>query len=433
MDNKKPFISSMGQVLPHGYENRMVTILGLAFGFVMFDRFALANLQNYLMEDLGLNYAQLGIASSVFSITWAIVGLFGSWLADTKMSRRKLLMIVILLFSVFSLLTGFVTSFLALVVVRLVMGCFEGTVSPVSHSFIVPQSSDNRRGMNMGLVQVSAVGLISSMLGPIIQVRLAETIGWRYTFAVTIIPGVIIALLVAKFLINPEVGIQESKDAAEKAAPEAPKQSGGDIIRILKERNLLVSLFGAIFLFAWYVCMLIYTPAVLTNVKGLSNEDMSYVMAALGVGAIVWGVVIPKISDVLGRKPLVIFGILLACASTFLLNIAPANVPLLMVLAFLSWSGASVFVLLTSTIPAESGDPRYVATTIAIIAAVGELVGSTVGAIVMGVVADKYGLEVMFPVLAACMIVCFIIACFYKESAPLVVARREAKKSATAK
>jgi predicted MFS family arabinose efflux permease len=309
------------------------------------------------------------------------------------------------------------------------MGCFEGTVSPVSHSFIVPQSSDNRRGMNMGIVQVSAVGLISSMLGPIIQMQLAESIGWRYTFAVTIIPGIIIALLVAKFLVNPEVGVQDTKKAEGAATAEKPKQSAGDIVRILKNRNVIVSIIGAIFLFAWYVCMLIYTPAVITNVKGLTDVEMSYVMAAFGAGAIVWGVVIPKLSDVLGRKPMVVFGIALACISTFLLNIAPANIPLLIVLAFLSWSGAAVFVLLTSTIPAESGDPRYVATTVAIIAAIGELVGSTVGAIVMGVVADQYGLEVMFPVLASCMIVCLIISLFYKESAPRVLARREAKKN----
>jgi predicted MFS family arabinose efflux permease len=287
--------------------------------------------------------------------------------------------------------------------------------------------------MNMGIVQVSAVGLISSMLGPIIQVQLAETIGWRFTFAVTIIPGIIIALLIAKFLVNPEVGVQDAaaQKSEDKPASEKPKQSAGDIVRILKNRNVIVSIIGAIFLFAWYVCMLIYTPAVMTNVKGLTDVEMSYVMAAFGAGAIVWGVVIPKISDVAGRKPMVIFGIALACASTFLLNIAPANIPLLIALAFLSWSGAAVFVLLTSTIPAESGDPRYVATTIAIIAAIGELVGSTVGAIVMGVVADKYGLGVMFPVLASCMVVCIIISLFYKESAPRVLARREAKKGAT--
>jgi len=60
------------QKMIKGYENWMVFILCLAFGFVMFDRFALSNLQNYIMADLNISYTQLGLATSVFALTWAI-------------------------------------------------------------------------------------------------------------------------------------------------------------------------------------------------------------------------------------------------------------------------------------------------------------------------------------------------------------------------
>ena len=82
------------------YENKMVLTLCLAFGFVMFDRFALANLSVYLLPDLKMNNAQLGWATSVFAFSWAIVGLFGSWFADSKGSRKALLAWVVLIFSV---------------------------------------------------------------------------------------------------------------------------------------------------------------------------------------------------------------------------------------------------------------------------------------------------------------------------------------------
>src|SRR5512136_1299324 len=119
------------QQLKKGYENWMVFVLCAAFGFVMFDRFALSNLQNYIIADLKISYTQLGIATSVFAFSWAIIGLFGSYIADTRVSRKKLLAIIVFCFSICSMLTGMVTGFAMLVGVRLLMGAFEGPVMPV--------------------------------------------------------------------------------------------------------------------------------------------------------------------------------------------------------------------------------------------------------------------------------------------------------------
>jgi predicted MFS family arabinose efflux permease len=392
----------------------------------MFDRFALANLWSFMAADLGLDDSHLGILMSVFAATWAIVGFFGSVLADTKMSRKKLLMMVVLFFSVCSLLTGLATSFVMLIVVRAIMGCFEGPVMPVSQSFIIPQSSPNRRGFNMGLMQVSAVGLISSLLGPIIQVALANSIGWRYTFIITIIPGILISIFIYKVLINPNTGANES-DA--KAAGSEIKKEKGATWKALNNRNVILSIIGTLFLLMWYVCMLTFVPQYLTGEKGFTPLEMSYVMSAFGVGAIVWGVTIPKLSDRFGRKPLVLIAALMGAFSSFGLVWAPASLPLLLVVAFVGWGGTGVCALMQSTIPAESGDPRFVSTIIGTNQLTGELIGATGGAAIMGFVSVSFGRETVLYLLGACMIVCFIISLFYKESAPLVVARREAAKA----
>ena len=178
---------------------------------------------------------------------------------------------------------------------------------PISQSFIIPQSTPSRRGLNMGIMQVAAVGLVSTMLGPIIQVALAESIGWRWTFAVTIIPGIIIALMIAKILVNPETGINEH---ATEGKQERDKDTP-NYFQILGHRNIVLSIIGTIFLLAWYICMLTYTPGYLVNVKGLDPSNMSYIMGSFGVGAIFWGIVVPSLSDKFGRKPLVIIAAIL--------------------------------------------------------------------------------------------------------------------------
>jgi len=412
------------QKMIKGYENWMVFILCLAFGFVMFDRFALSNLQNYIMADLNISYTQLGLATSVFALTWAIIGLFGSYFADTKVSRKHLLAIVVLCFSVCSMLTGLVTGFIMLLIVRALMGCFEGPVMPVSQGFIIPQSSPHRRGMNMGLMQVSAVGLISSLLGPLIQVALAESIGWRLTFVLTIIPGIIIAILIWKILVNPTPG------ATEEAAAQKPKEKVNYMEVIFKNRNVVLSIIGTLFLLCWYVCTLTFAPGYLTNVKGLTNVQMSYVMSCFGVGAILWGVLIPRLSDSFGRKPLVIIAAIMGIIGNLGILYGPANLAFLMFIAFVGWGGTGVCALMQSTIPAESGDPRFVSTIIGSNQLTGELIGATLGATLLGIVADKAGLGAVMLATAGCMCVCLIVSFFYKESAPLVVARRKAKENA---
>jgi Arabinose efflux permease len=399
------------------YENKMVLTLSLAFGFVMFDRFAIANLASFIMPDLGMNNTQLGLAMSVFACTWAIIGLFGSYIADRKGSRKALLASIVMLFSVCSMLTGFASSFAMLIIIRIIMGACEGPVMPVSQSFIIPQSTPSRRGFNMGMMQVAAVGLVSSMLGPIVQVALAQSIGWRYTFALTIVPGLIIAAMIGKLLINPETGInptEEKKETAEKL----------NYFQILGHRNIVLSIIGTVFLLCWYICMLTFTPNYLIQVKGLDPSNMSYVMSAFGVGAIVWGLVIPGLSDKYGRKPLVVIAAAMGVFASIGIIMAPPSVPVLCVIAFVGWGGVGVCALMQSTIPAESGDKRYVSTIIGSNQLTGELIGATAGAVIVGRIADVSGLETAIWCCGASMAVALVVSLFYKESAPAVLARR---------
>lgn len=74
---------------PHGverearrYENRLLLLLFLAFGFVFFDRQALSFLAPYMDADFGLSNGELGTLSGVLALTWALAGMVVSRLSD---------------------------------------------------------------------------------------------------------------------------------------------------------------------------------------------------------------------------------------------------------------------------------------------------------------------------------------------------------------
>jgi sugar phosphate permease len=56
------------------YENRLLAILSLGFGFVFFDRLALSFLFPFIAGELHHTNVHLGMLSSVLALTWALSG-----------------------------------------------------------------------------------------------------------------------------------------------------------------------------------------------------------------------------------------------------------------------------------------------------------------------------------------------------------------------
>jgi sugar phosphate permease len=56
------------------YENLLVVVLFLAFGFVFFDRQAVPFLFPFISKELVLTNTDLGIITGVLAVTWALSG-----------------------------------------------------------------------------------------------------------------------------------------------------------------------------------------------------------------------------------------------------------------------------------------------------------------------------------------------------------------------
>jgi len=98
------------------YENKMVAICMLCFGFAMFDRFAITNLSPFIMDDLGMTNTDLGLTMSMFALAWALSGFLGSMLSDLSANKKRFLGVLTLLSSVCAFSTGLASNFLMLAV-----------------------------------------------------------------------------------------------------------------------------------------------------------------------------------------------------------------------------------------------------------------------------------------------------------------------------
>ncbi len=391
------------------YENLVMLLMGLAFGFVFFDRLALSFLAPFLVPELGLNNTQLGFLASALALTWAVSGYMFGILSDYLGRRKVLLVAAIMLFSACSMVSGLATSFLTLLGARLVMGLAEGPVLPIAQSIMAAESSEHRRGFNMGVLQNFFNSLLSYFAAPLILVAIANSYGWRSAFYITAIPGFTIALLIA-FLIR-EPGKETSFGTAHSSSYLSPWQ-------MLRYRNILLCTLISCLMISWLIIQLTFLPIYLVRIRGMSLEEMSIVMSILGLAAAFASFAVPALSDRFGRRPaisLFAFVGLLTPLTAVAINAGFAMTVFLIGSGFLAIGCFSLFM---ATVPSETIAPSYVASALGLIMGVGEIIGGVVGPLVAGMGADRMGLATPMWIAAGAICLAGFLSLFLVETAP---------------
>lgn len=401
------------------YENRLLALLFFTFGFVFFDRLAITFLFPAIAAELGLTNRHLGVLSSVLALTWAIFGFLIPAACDVRGKRKSMLVAAVLAFSVLSAFSGLVAGFVALLLIRGMMGVAEGPVLPLSQALMASASGGSRRGLNMGLLQGSAAGLFGSVLAPPIVVAIAQTFGWRSAFYVSCVPGLLLAALIWRY-------VRDTRESEREAgAPAVGTPALGEIrkavLHVLRYRNIGICLgIGCVYI-AWFIVIVSFAPTFLVQGKHFSPGTMSWVMSAIGIAHVFWGFAVPWISDRIGRKPAMIaFSAISVLAPLFLIYV---DSPLLLGgLLLLSYTGLGCFTIFMSTIPAETVPAAYMSTAIGMIMGVGEIAGGFVAPTAAGYAADLYGLEMPFWIAAGGAVIACLMSLFLTETAPRQVA-----------
>ncbi|MFC5698436.1 MFS transporter [Pseudomonas sp. GCM10022186] len=407
------------------YENVLLGVLFLTFGFVFFDRLALSFLFPYMADELQLSNSHLGMLSSVLALAWAVSGtLVGAW-SDRTGRRKPLLIVAVILFSLCSALSGLVGGFLSLLLFRAVMGLAEGPILPLSQSLMVEASSPYRRGLNMGLAQGSAAGLLGAVVGPPVIIALAEAFGWRHAFIISLVPGLVIAWLIWRYV--------RSDDRSQKVTVRDPGANAvkGSRLALLKSRNILLCTLISCAFVSWFIVLISFTPTFLVTQRGYSPASMAGIMSCLGLAWVFWGFAVAAISDRIGHRPTLVLFSLIAAFCPLALLYAPTPTSL-GALLLLTYTGLGCFTLFMATIPAETVPRTVIATALGMIMGIGELVGGFVAPTIAGFAADRYGLSIVMWMSCSGALLAALFSLFLQETAPAVLARKAGRATSSA-
>ncbi len=382
------------------------------FGFVFMERLSVVFLFPIIAPILKLTGGEIGLIVSVLSICWAISGWVFASLSDIIGSRKKVLLPITLIFSLFSFLTGMAKSFVYMVVVRGLMGISEGPVQPIAQAAVFADSQPNRRGFNLGFVQSSA-GLIGSTLTPIVVTIIATKYSWHWAFYLVGIPGIVMFFVLAKFMKEPKRTVD--------VAPMHGKISRKDYGVVFRNRNTWLCVVISALFMTWLFVFTTFAPMYLTTVDKFSPEQMGLIMAAIGLGSFFWGFVVPMISDKIGRKPVLIVFSLISALSPLSLAVIHASLPVMMIVGFFTTVGQGCFPLFMAIVPGESIPARFIATAISVTQLVGELVGGTIAPAIAGFASDAFGMSAPLFIAMIGALLCAVVSLGLRETAPVRV------------
>ncbi|QEC66847.1 MFS transporter [Panacibacter ginsenosidivorans] len=388
------------------YENKMLILLTFTFGFVLFDRMALNFLVPFFDKELGLNNTQIGLLASLLALAWAISGYAIGTLSDKTGKRKQYLIISVAIFSACSFISGLAASFAFLLVARIIMGFSEGPVLPLAHSIMVSASAEKRRGFNMGFMQSFGSNLLGTMLAPVILVALATNYGWRNAFFIAGVPGLILATLGFFMIKEIPVFVKEKKQKA-------------NVADLFKYRNVWVAIILSGCMMTWMFAQITFMPKFLIAIKHFSEEDMGKTMAAYGLGSIIWGAVVPALSDKLGRKPVVIFFFLMSMIMPLSVVYAGDTFSAVAPLVILGATTMGCFPIVLATIPSETVPRQFLAQTLGMIMGIGELIGGFAAPAIAGWSADKFGLQAPFLIAAGAVLLAGFIGFLLIETGPV--------------
>jgi predicted MFS family arabinose efflux permease len=251
--------------------------------------------------------------------------------------------------------------------------------------------------------------LLGSFAAPLVLVSIAQHWSWRSAFFLAGIPGLVMAVLIARYVHEPA----RTPDPTPRRALATTSD-----FALLRYRNMLLCVLMSIFMVAWMVLGWAFLPLFYVKARQLSADEMKVLMSLLGLSAAFFSFIVPGLSDRLGRRPVVVvcnlIGVLVPLAALYF----HGSLYLLGILIFLGWAASGTFPLFMATIPAETVPPRYVATAVGLAVGIGEVLGGVSAPAVAGSAADYYGLRAPLLIEAGCALTGAVLALALKETAP---------------
>lgn len=398
--------------LKSGQRTYIFVLLFLLYFFDVVDRYMVSSMFPFIQKEWGLTDMQSGLLVS--TVFWSIVVFVipGSIIID-RWSRRKTISIMAALWSIASMACAFAGNFAHLFTARTMLGIGEAGYGTGGTAMIAGLYPMEKRGRMMGLwnVSIPLATATAIAVGGII----ATHWGWRAAFGLTALPGLIVAVLF--FFVRDYKTVELVKTVA--------RGEGEGLSRIrMKRGDVAREFFHTPTLFFIYlgmagvqfvaVAIITWLPTYFNRTGGIPMERAGTKAGAIMLLAIIGAPLGGFLADLWMKKrlnsrlPFAAITTMITAAFTFA--------------AFSLFEGAAQFVCLLvmgvsiiSFLPAAAAATQEVvhpglrATAYAVSVIFTQLLGGSLGPIVIGALSDASGIRTAMMVLPGFLVAASVL------------------------
>jgi len=254
-----------------------LAILTLVYTLHSVDRSVMSVVIEPVKAEFRLTDSQIGILTGLaYGCTYAIASLPLGYLID-RVERRKLLSILVAVWSGCTAFCGIAQNYMALLFARLAVGMAEAGGAPTSISIISDLFPPRRRTTAISIFWAStALGTAASFIvGSIVAVHY----GWRAAFMLAGLPGLALAAILFFTVTEPPREGATNRDGNRDGAPTV-----GETLRYALARKLFVHNFIGMTLNSMMLSgVLVWQASFMVRVHHLSLEHAG-LLAGLAVG-----------------------------------------------------------------------------------------------------------------------------------------------------
>lgn len=158
---------------------QVLLMLSLLSMITFLDRVSLSAASVHIMDSLSINTIQWGWILGIFTISYALFEVPTGWLGDMY-GGKKILMRVVIWWSVFTILTGFATGFWILLVTRFLFGVGEAGAYPNTSIILSKWFPAFERARAQAMIW--GASRVGAALTPFIVLPIQEHYGWQSSF-----------------------------------------------------------------------------------------------------------------------------------------------------------------------------------------------------------------------------------------------------------
>ncbi|MEM7329417.1 MAG: MFS transporter [Pseudomonadota bacterium] len=370
------------------YRSYVLLSLTLVYTFNFIDRILISVVAVPIINEFGLTQFQFGLLAGIgFALFYTLLGIPIATLSE-RVSRKIIISACVVLWSFATILCGFSTGFVTLLIARMLVGIGEAGCTPPANSMISDYYVPSARPTALGIyaMGVTAGGVLAQVFGGYIL----QVFTWREAFIYIGTPGVFIGLVFFLTVKEPPRGFSDPPGSAK---PE--RASFRDAFREIcsKPTFWMMSAGATVSSFAGYALIGLQPQHVVFAHGFTPSETALMFMAPVGLagtlGAFLGGYLTERASNYSQTAATWVPGIaFIICAPIYAAAFLVGNSSLMLVLLMAATLFQCFYLGAQFNIAQAVVSLRARATAIAILLFLVNLIGYGAGPPTMGLIAD---------------------------------------------